>query len=89
MDDEGEAEAWMWRQKRRAALRILIVGLVVMIPSAIWLVAYIDYDVVDSPITRIRLIGGCFTTIGALLAITGGVLLARARRVRLPAARVL
>jgi hypothetical protein len=88
-DDEGEAEAWMLREKRRAALRILFVGLLVLIPSGIWLATYMDYDP-SGEITRVRVVGGCAVAIGALLTVAGILLFARVRKLaaRLPAARL-
>lgn len=85
--EEDDERAWLLGEKRRAARRILIVGLLVVIPSSIWLAVYHDWDLPDSPITRIRVIGFCAITVGVCLTIAGAVMLLRVRKLgRLPKA---
>jgi len=81
-DDGDDAEVWMAKAKRRAALRVLFAGLLVLLPSAFWFIVYSDWDAGmpgSSPITRVRVVGICVMAIGALMSIAGAVMLARSR----------
>jgi len=49
MADEDDPELWLARSNRRAALRVLAVGLLVLVPSSIWLGLYHDWDLSTSP----------------------------------------
>jgi hypothetical protein len=80
MEDEDDERAWLLREKKKAALRILIVGLLIMTPASIWLAVYHDWDLPDSPISRIRVVGFCAIAVGACLASAGVILMLRVRK---------
>jgi hypothetical protein len=75
---DDEIEAWGIAQRRKAGIRILGVGLVLLVPALVWLVAYMSWDS-NAPITRIKVVGGIAVAIGGLLALAGAVTIARAK----------
>jgi uncharacterized membrane protein len=94
----AEELEWLARSKRRAALLLLGLGVVLAIGGTTWLVWLRDYQAIvsipsydmgdgtRSPAMVVRkgldprIVAGSLTTIGALLAIAGAVLVVRARR---------
>ena len=82
MADDDDPEAWLARSNRRAALRVLVVGLLVLVPSSIWLGLYHDWDRSTAPITRIKATGAIVIAIGAILTVAGIVMLLRRAKPR-------
>ncbi len=89
MDDDPEA--WMRATKRRGALRVLVIGLALLVAGGAWALHYWGWAVGGSPLTYTRVVAVLVLGIGGSLAIAGGVMLARVRRIEppLPVARKL
>jgi hypothetical protein len=83
MADEDDPELWLARSNRRAALRVLVVGLLVLVPSSIWLGFYHDWDLSTSPVTRVKATASIAIVIGAILTVAGIVMLLRRSKPRL------
>jgi hypothetical protein len=77
---EDDALEWMFQEKRRGARRILVVGVLVLVPSIVWLVSYFNSAVGASPFTYVRVVGGLAVAIGSSLTIAGAILFTRVRR---------
>jgi hypothetical protein len=78
MAEPTDEVAWMRRQRYVAGLRVLGVGLLILVPATVWLLAYANWDS-NAPVTRIKVVGGVTIAIGGLLALAGLVMLLRAR----------
>jgi hypothetical protein len=78
MTDDDDPERWLARSRRHNALRVLAIGLVVLIPTAVWLAMYYNYE--GGGASRVRMVGMIGVAIGVLLTGAGGVMFARARR---------
>lgn len=77
MGDDDSPEAWIAGQKRRNAIRMLVVGLVILAAAGAWAVTYWNRGVGSSPITYVRVVSVLVLGIGAGIAIAGAVLVAR------------
>jgi hypothetical protein len=91
MEGDLEPEVWMARAQRKAALRVVVVGLVVLILAGVWVFAYFNAEAgAGSPITRTRIVGLTACAIGALMVLVGVFMYVRARSTleRIPGARV-
>ena len=92
MDDEDPI-VWATRTRRKNALRVLVVGVVIMLAGGIWLATVLDFQVTrhyamdntktsEMVVTQKidpRLLSGAVAAIGSLLTIAGIVMLLRAR----------
>jgi nitrate reductase gamma subunit len=78
MAEEDEIVVWARRQRRNAGLRVSGIGLLVLVPSLVWLLAYMDWDSA-SPVTRIKVVGGVAVAVGGSLVLAGLVMLWRSR----------
>jgi len=81
---EDDPDAWMHATKRRGALRVLIVGVVLLAGAAVWAIGYWNWAVGSSPITYTRVVAALALGIGGSLTLAGAVMLARLRRVEPP-----
>jgi hypothetical protein len=91
MESDLEPELWMARSRRKGALRVIAVGLIVLIAAGVWVFAYFHAEAgTGSPITRTRVVGLTASVIGALMVVIGAIMYVRARRVLdiIPSARV-
>jgi hypothetical protein len=75
--DDESPEAWMAAEKRRNAIRMLVIGLVIVVAGGAWAVVYWNRGVGSSPITYVRVVSVLVIGIGLGLTVAGGVLIAR------------
>ena len=75
--DDESPEAWIAGQKRRNAIRMLGIGLVILAAGAAWAVVYWNRGVGASPITYVRVVSVLVLGIGLGITVAGAVLLAR------------
>jgi len=76
MDDESP-ETWMAASKRRGAIRLVVIGVIILAGGSIWGVRFWNHAVADSPITYVRVVTVLLLGIGAGLTGAGALALVR------------
>ena len=77
--DLNEIDAWTVSQRRAIGLRLLGCGLVLSVPTSIWLFALGGWDA-DGEVTRGKVMCGILAIIGVCLAVAGVHALLQVRR---------
>jgi hypothetical protein len=88
IDDDEDPEVWGWRHRRKNALRVLIVGAVILAAGTALLiramVTYVPLDEGNAPVRLVtadpRVVGGSVAVIGAALTLGGVAMFLRAGR---------
>ena len=75
--DDDSPEAWIAAEKRRNAIRMLVIGLAILLAGGAWAVVYWNRGVGSSPITYVRVVSVLVVGIGLGLTVAGLVLVAR------------
>jgi protein-S-isoprenylcysteine O-methyltransferase Ste14 len=87
---EQEPEEWLAAAKRRGAVWMLAIGLLLLVAGLVWGISYWQHATNASPITYVRVVTVIVLGIGAGLTIAGSIFLGRLSRSveELPQAKV-
>ncbi len=77
--DDESPEEWLALAKRKNAIRMLVLGLVILAAGGAWAAVYRNHGIGTSPITYVRVVTILVLGIGGGLAIANGAALARKR----------
>jgi hypothetical protein len=73
-----EPEEWLARRQRRGALLVLAAGVILFVPSLIWMLAYQAWGGAEQ--VYVVFVGVIATAIGAILTVVGLLMWLRRRR---------